>query len=53
MFHLANATGVEVLIRDVKKGVQGQSLANNSPNPLSHEIQRISALRHRLRSTSR
>ena len=44
---LAHATGVEVFSRELRKAILFQRLATYSPNPRSHEVQRISALRDR------
>ena len=51
MFHLANATGVEVSSTGLGKTSIFQLLESYSPNRRSHEVRRILALRDRFRAT--
>lgn len=50
---LTNATGIEVLNRDLEKGTVLQLLTRNSLNSRSHEVRRILARRDRFQATQR
>lgn len=51
MFHLANATGVEVSGTGLRKIPIFQVLDGYSPNRRSHQVRRILTLRDRFKAT--